>query len=63
MVTQGQGAGLRDILAAEFALYDLARISMKGPECLLSAFTIALSWLWCRDRALPFDFDPNSTSI
>jgi len=45
MATQGRGAHLRDILAAEFAPYDVARISMEGPNCLLSprvALTIAL---------------------
>jgi two-component sensor histidine kinase len=33
---QGQGARLRDILSVEFAPYDLSRISMQGPECVLS---------------------------
>ncbi len=45
MSAQGQGAALRDILSAEFAPYDLSRISMQGPECLLSpklALMIAL---------------------
>jgi two-component sensor histidine kinase len=36
MAAQGQGAPLRDILAAEFAPYDVSRISMQGPDCLLS---------------------------
>ncbi len=36
MSAQGQGAGLRDILSAEFAPYDVSRISMQGPDCVLS---------------------------
>ena len=36
MSAQGQGAALRDILSAEFAPYDMSRISMRGPECVLS---------------------------
>lgn len=36
MSAQGQGARLRDILSAEFAPYDVSRISMQGPECVLS---------------------------
>ncbi len=43
--TQGQGAPLRAILSAEFAPYDMARISTVGPDCLLSpklALTMAL---------------------
>jgi two-component sensor histidine kinase len=43
--TQGQGAPFRAILSAEFAPYDMARISMAGPDCLLSpklALTMAL---------------------
>jgi two-component sensor histidine kinase len=36
MSAQGQGAALRDILSAEFAPYDISRISMRGPECVLS---------------------------
>jgi len=36
MSAQGQGAALRDILATEFAPYDLSRISMQGPDCVLS---------------------------
>ncbi len=43
--TQGQGAPLRAILAAEFAPYDMARIALSGPDCLLSprlALTMAL---------------------
>jgi two-component sensor histidine kinase len=35
MSAQGQGAALRDILSAEFAPYDVSRISMGGPECVL----------------------------
>ena len=45
MATQGQGAHLRDIFSAEFAPYDASRISMVGPDCLLSpklALTMAL---------------------
>lgn len=33
--TQGQGAGIREILSAEFAPYGVSRISMSGPDCLL----------------------------
>ncbi len=43
--TQGRGAPFRDILDAEFAPYDVSRISMQGPNCLLSpklALTLAL---------------------
>lgn len=36
MSAQGQGASLRDILSAEFAPYDVSRISMQGPDCVLS---------------------------
>lgn len=36
MSAQGQGAALRDILSAEFAPYDMSRISMQGPDCVLS---------------------------
>ncbi len=35
MATQGQGAHIRDILAAELAPYGGSRISMEGPDCLL----------------------------
>ena len=35
MATQGQGARIRDILAAELAPYGGSRISMEGPDCLL----------------------------
>ena len=45
MATQGQGADIRDILSTELAPYDVSRISMAGPNCLLSpklAVTIAL---------------------
>jgi len=45
MASQGEGANLRDIFAAEFAPYDVSRISMAGPDCLLSpkiALTMAL---------------------
>jgi two-component sensor histidine kinase len=45
MATQGQGARLRDILTAELAPYGRSRISMEGPDCLLSpklALTMAL---------------------
>ena len=43
--TQGQGARIGDILSTELAPYDVSRISMKGPDCLLSpklALTMAL---------------------
>ena len=42
---QGQGAGIGDILSTELAPYDVSRISMAGPDCLLSpklALTMAL---------------------
>ena len=42
---QGQGAHIRDILSTELAPYDVSRISMDGPECMLSpklALTMAL---------------------
>ena len=42
---QGQGAHIGDILSTELAPYDLSRISMDGPDCLLSpklALTMAL---------------------
>lgn len=45
MAAQGQGAQLRDILSAEFAPYDVSRVSMQGPDCRLSptlALTMAL---------------------
>ena len=45
MAAQGQGALLRDILSAEFAPYDVSRILMEGPGCLLPpkmALTMAL---------------------
>ena len=45
MAAQGQGALLRDILSAEFAPYDVSRILMEGPDCLLPpkmALTMAL---------------------
>jgi two-component sensor histidine kinase len=43
--TQGQGARIGDILSTELAPYDVSRISMDGPDCLLSpklALTMAL---------------------
>ncbi len=43
--TQGQGAPLRDIIGAEFKPYDLSRVSLAGPKCLLApkvALTMAL---------------------
>ena len=45
MASQGDGAKLRDLLATEIAAYDASRISMSGPDCLLSpklALTMAL---------------------
>ena len=45
MAMQGQGARIRDILTAELAPYGGSRISMEGPDCLLSpklALTMAL---------------------
>jgi len=42
---QGQGARIGDILSTELAPYDVSRISMDGPDCLLSpklALTMAL---------------------
>jgi two-component sensor histidine kinase len=35
MASEGQGADLRDILSAELAPYDVSRISLEGPNCLL----------------------------
>ena len=43
--TQGRGAPFREVLSAELAPYDMARISLAGPDCLLSpklALTMAL---------------------
>ena len=43
--SQGQGANLRNILSTEIAPYDASRVSMTGPDCLLSpklALTMAL---------------------
>jgi two-component sensor histidine kinase len=46
MTAQGEGARLRDILSAEFAPYDMSRISMAGPDCLLSPkLALAISLL------------------
>jgi two-component sensor histidine kinase len=45
MATQEQGARIRDIFSTELAPYDVSRISMEGPDCLLSpklALTMAL---------------------
>jgi two-component sensor histidine kinase len=45
MATQGKGAHLGDILVAECRPHDVSRISMEGPNCLLSpklALTMAL---------------------
>ena len=45
MASQGDGAKLRDLLATEIAAYDASRISMSGPDCILSpklALTMAL---------------------
>ena len=42
---QGAGANIHDILSAEIAPYDASRISVSGPDCLLSpklAVTMAL---------------------
>ena len=42
---QGQGASISDILSTELAPYDVSRISMEGPDCLLSpklALTMSL---------------------
>ncbi len=36
MSAQGQGAAFRDILCTEFAPYAVSRISMQGPDCVLS---------------------------
>ena len=46
IATQGKGARIGDILSAELRPYDAARISLEGPEILLSpklALTMALS--------------------
>jgi two-component sensor histidine kinase len=43
--TQGQGAQIEKLLSAELKPYDISRISMAGPQCLLSpklALTMAL---------------------
>ncbi len=45
LATQGQGASIRDILAAELSPYDASRVSMVGPDILLPpklALTLAL---------------------
>ena len=45
LATQGQGAGIRDILSAEVGPYDASRVSMAGPDILLPpklALTLAL---------------------
>ena len=45
MAAQEQGARIRDILSAEFGPYDVSRISMEGPDCVLPpklALTMAL---------------------
>jgi len=45
IATQGKGARIRDILSAELRPYDVARISIEGPEVLLPpklALTMAL---------------------
>jgi two-component sensor histidine kinase len=45
MAAQGQGARIRDILSAELKPYEVSRVSMEGPDCLLSpklALTMAL---------------------
>ncbi len=45
MATQGKGADIGDILSAELAPYGVSRISMEGPDILLSprlALTMAL---------------------
>jgi two-component sensor histidine kinase len=45
VATQGQGARIRDILSAELRPYEVSRVSMEGPDYLLSpklALTMAL---------------------
>ena len=45
MVAQGRGARIRDVLSAELRPYGASRISIEGPDCLLSpklALTMAL---------------------
>ena len=45
LATQGQGAGIRNILSAELGPYDASRVSMAGPDILLPpklALTLAL---------------------
>jgi two-component sensor histidine kinase len=45
IAAQGEGAQLRDILAAELKPYEVSRIATAGPDCLLSpklALTMAL---------------------
>jgi two-component sensor histidine kinase len=45
IAAQGAGAQLRDILAAELKPYEVSRMAMAGPDCLLSpklALTMAL---------------------
>ena len=45
MAAQGYGARIRDILSAELKPYEVSRVSMEGPDCLLFpklALTMAL---------------------
>jgi two-component sensor histidine kinase len=45
MAAQGNGANIRDIVSAELAPYEASRISIDGPDCILSpklALTAAL---------------------
>ncbi|MGB7855102.1 MAG: sensor histidine kinase, partial [Pseudolabrys sp.] len=45
MAAQGRGARIRDVLSAELRPYGASRISIEGPDCLLSpklALTMAL---------------------
>ena len=45
MAAQGQGARIRDVVSTELRPYGASRISIEGPDCLLSpklALTMAL---------------------
>jgi len=45
MAAQGRGAGIRDVVSTELQPYGASRISIEGPDCLLSpklALTMAL---------------------
>jgi two-component sensor histidine kinase len=46
MVTQGRGASIRDVLSTELGAYEVARVSMEGPDIFLPArFAMTLALL------------------